>query len=120
MNHMTIGEKCMMEGNRDETIRILEARIRDMDENARSVQTMKKALEKLLSLLHEADAAKNYMDFVQEDTIMELTKFLPLEKHHLKGEQKNEYFKGNGRKRKLCQNHAFATLHGDRIPVRRG
>lgn len=80
--------KCMMEGNRDETILILEARIHDMDENVRSVQTMKKALEKLLSLLHEADAAKNYMDFVQEDTIVELTKFLPLEKHHLKEEPK--------------------------------
>lgn len=80
--------KCMMEGNRDETILILETRIHDMDENVRSVQTMKKALEKLLSLLHKADAAKNHMDFVQEDTIVELTKFLPLEKHHLKGEQK--------------------------------
>lgn len=80
--------RCMMEGNKEEAIRILEARIRDMNENVKTVHAMKKALEKLLELLYEDASDENYMDFVQEDTIVELTEFLPLEKHHLKGERK--------------------------------
>lgn len=80
--------RCMMDGNKEEAIRILEARIRDMNENLKTVHAMKKALEKLLELLYEDASDENYMDFVQEDTIVELTEFLPLEKHHLKGERK--------------------------------
>lgn len=80
--------RCMMDGNKEEAIRILEARIRDMNENVKTVYAMKKALEKLLELLYEDASDENYMDFVQEDTIVELTEFLPLEKHHLKGERK--------------------------------
>lgn len=80
--------RCMMDGNKEEAIRILEARIRDMNENVKTVHAMKKALEKLLELLYEDASDENYMDFVQEDTIVELTEFLPLEKHHLKGERK--------------------------------
>lgn len=80
--------RCMMEGNKEEAIRILEARIRDMNENVKTVHAMKKALEKLLELLYEDASDENYMDFMQEDTIVELTEFLPLEKHHLKGERK--------------------------------
>lgn len=80
--------RCMMEGNKEEAIRILEARIRDMNENVKTVHAMKKALEKLLELLYEDASDENYLDFVQEDTIVELTEFLPLEKHHLKGERK--------------------------------
>lgn len=80
--------RCMMEGNKEEAIRILEVRIRDMNENVKTVHAMKKALEKLLELLYEDASDENYMDFVHEDTIVELTEFLPLEKHHLKGEQK--------------------------------
>ncbi|MDE7248724.1 MAG: effector binding domain-containing protein [Lachnospiraceae bacterium] len=80
--------RCMMEGNKEEAIRILEARIRDMNENVKTVHAMKKALEKLLELLYEDASDENYMDFVKEDTIVELTEFLPLEKHHLKGERK--------------------------------
>ncbi len=80
--------RCMMEGNKEEAIRILEVRIRDMNENVKTVHAMKKALEKLLELLYEDASDENYMDFVHEDTIVELTEFLPLEKHHLKGERK--------------------------------
>lgn len=80
--------RCMMDGNKEEAIRILEARIRDMNGNVKTVHAMKKALEKLLELLYEDASDENYMDFVQEDTIVELTEFLPLEKHHLKGERK--------------------------------
>lgn len=80
--------RCMMDGNKEEAIRILEARIRDMNENVKTVHAMKKALEKLLELLYEDASDENYMDLVQEDTIVELTEFLPLEKHHLKGERK--------------------------------
>ncbi len=80
--------RCMMEGSKEEAIRILEARIRDMNENVKTVHAMKKALEKLLELLYEDASDDNYMDFVQEGTIVELTEFLPLEKHHLKGERK--------------------------------
>lgn len=80
--------RCMMDGNKEEAIHILEARIRDMDESAMTIHAMKKALEKLLELLHEDASDENYMDFVQEDAIVELTEFLPLEKHHLKGEKK--------------------------------
>lgn len=80
--------RCMMEGNRDEAIRILEARIHDMDDNIISVHAMKQALEKLLELLHENASDQDYMDLVHEDTIVELTEFLPLEKHHLKGDAK--------------------------------
>ena len=80
--------RCMMDGNKEEAIRILETRIRDMNENVKTVHAMKKALEKLLELLYEDASDENYMDFVQKDTIVELTEFLPLEKHHLKGERK--------------------------------
>lgn len=80
--------RCMMDGNKAEAVRILEAQIRNMNENAATVHAMKKALEKLLELLCEDASDKNYMDLVQEDTIVELTEFLPLEKHHLKGERK--------------------------------
>lgn len=80
--------RCMMNGNKEEAIRILETRIRDMNESTISIHTMKKGVERLLKLLREDTSDKNYMDFVQENTIVELTEFLPLEKHHLKEEQK--------------------------------
>ncbi|MDE6622260.1 MAG: effector binding domain-containing protein [Lachnospiraceae bacterium] len=78
--------QTMMDGNKEETIRILETRIHEMNETVTSVQTIRKALEKLLELLCEDDSDKNYMDIVQEDAIVELTEFLPLRKHHVKGE----------------------------------
>ncbi len=80
--------RCMMNGNKEEAVRILETRIRDMDESAASIRTMKEVLEKLLKMLCEDASDKNYMDFVQENTIVELTQFLPLERHHLKEEHK--------------------------------
>ncbi len=80
--------RCMMNGNKEEAVRILETRIRDMDESAASIRTMKEVLEKLLKMLCEDTSDKSYMDFVQENTIVELTQFLPLERHHLKEEHK--------------------------------
>lgn len=80
--------RCMMDGNREDAVRILETQIQNMNENIISVQVMKKALERLLELLREDSSDKNYMDFVQENTIVELTNFLPLEKYQLKEERK--------------------------------
>ena len=79
---------CMMTGSRDEAIRILEARIHDINESARSVGVIKTALERLLELLCEDVSARSYMDCMQEASVVALTEFLPLEKHHLKEEQK--------------------------------
>lgn len=76
----------MIDGNREEAICILEARIHAMDENAMSICTMKRVMEKLLKLLRDNASETNYMDLIQENAIVELTKFLPLEKHHLKEE----------------------------------
>lgn len=80
--------QLMMDGDREETIRILETRIYEMNETVTSVQTIKKALEKLLELLCEDGSDKNAMDIVREDAIVKLTEFLPLKKHHVKGEPK--------------------------------
>lgn len=77
----------MMEGNREDSICILEKRLQALDENAISIQTIKKGVEILLKMLRENTSEKNNMELVQENTIVELTKFLPLEKHHLKEEQ---------------------------------
>lgn len=77
--------QLMMEGDREETIRILETRIHEMNETVTSVQTIKKALEKLLELLCEDVSDKHDMDIVREDAIVKLTEFLPLKKHHVKG-----------------------------------
>lgn len=80
--------RCMMNGSREDAIHILEARIHDMNQSAVSIQAMKKGLERLLELLHADHSEKNHMDCVQENTIVELIAFLPLEKHHLKEELK--------------------------------
>lgn len=78
----------MMNGNKKDAIQILKAQIHAMDENALSINTIKKGLEKLLTLLSEDTSNKNYMDCIQENTIVELTECLPLEKHHLKEKSK--------------------------------
>lgn len=80
--------RSMMDGNKEDTIRILETRIHDMNETVTSVQTIKKTLEKLLELLREDASDNNYMDIVQEDAVVELTELLPLKKHHVEGEPK--------------------------------
>lgn len=71
--------------NRDkaETVRILKAQIQNMDENEKTIQTMKKALERLLEILCEKPSEQNDWDFTQESSIVSLTEFLPMEKHHL-------------------------------------
>lgn len=78
--------RLMMSGNREEAIRILEERIRDMNENAAAIQNMKKGLELLLKLLREDSSGQNCMNLVQNHAIVELTEFLPLQKHQLKEE----------------------------------
>lgn len=80
--------RCLLEGDRAAAVRILESRLRDMEENTVLLGTMRRALERLLELFREQEPDTKDIDFVQEDTIVELTGFLPLEKHHLKEERK--------------------------------
>jgi len=80
--------RCMLEGSREEAICLLEKRIREMEEGASSIRTMIKGAERLLQMLRESTLEQQYMDLVQEKAIVELTKFLPPEKHHLKEEYK--------------------------------
>lgn len=80
--------RLMMSGNREAAICILQEQIRDMDESVRAVDTMKNALERLLVLLQEDISEGDYMELVQEETVVELAELLPLEKHHLKEERK--------------------------------
>jgi len=76
--------RCILYGTREEAICILEARLREMRENAKTVQAMKTAVECLLRLLREDTAGKPAAALVQEPPIVEAIQFLPLEKHHLK------------------------------------
>jgi len=78
----------MMEGSREEAVCLLEERIREMKENASSIRAMIKGADRLLQMLRESTSEQQYMDLVQENAIVALTKFLPLEKHHLKEERK--------------------------------
>lgn len=80
--------QCILDGNKEEAIRILETRLYEMNQSVMSIQITKKILERLLELFREDSSDKSYMDFVQENMIMELSELLPLEKHHLKEEQK--------------------------------
>lgn len=80
--------QLMMDKDKKEAIHILETRIHEMDETVTSVQTIKKALEKLLELLCDEDSDINDMDIVREDAIVKMTEFLPLKKHQVKGEAK--------------------------------
>ncbi|MDE5802281.1 MAG: effector binding domain-containing protein [Lachnospiraceae bacterium] len=79
--------KSMMDGNRVNALHILQEQIQDMDENVKSVSTMKRALEKLLWLLQENTETGNYMELVQTPAVAELAELLPLEKHHFKEER---------------------------------
>lgn len=78
----------MMEGSKEDAVHILEAHIRDMNENAKSIQTMKSALERLLELFRQDVSRENYMDLVQETSIVKSLESLTPEKHHLKEERK--------------------------------
>lgn len=78
----------MMDGDKDEALRILDEQIRNMDESVTSVTTMKKALERLREILSAESHNSGYMELIQDHTITELTKLLPLEKHHFKEESK--------------------------------
>lgn len=74
----------MMRGSKEEAIRILETHIREMNDHEAAFRRMKHALETLLKLLREGPSGQNYMELVQEDMIVEVTKLLPLTKHQLK------------------------------------
>ena len=76
----------MMEGTREDAVRILEARLRDMDESVEAVQTMRRALDRLLELLREKKA--DPMDTLDDPEAAELVRLLPMEKHQLKEEKK--------------------------------
>lgn len=77
----------MMNGPREEAVRVLEERIRGADESAAAMRTIKRGLERLLELLREGPAGGNGLDLVRESALAELTGSLPLEKHRLKEEQ---------------------------------
>ncbi|MBD5478128.1 MAG: MerR family transcriptional regulator [Lachnospiraceae bacterium] len=79
--------KSMMNSNRVNALHILQEQIQDMDENVKSVSTMKSALEKLLWLLQENTETGNYMELVQTPAVADLAELLPLEKHHFKEER---------------------------------
>lgn len=80
--------RVMMDGSKDEAIRILEARISEISESGQSIQIIKNGLERLLALFREDASDKSHMDFVRENTLVELTELLPLGKNHLKKERK--------------------------------
>lgn len=71
----------IMDGSREEALQILNEQIRDMEESGKAIDTMKLALEKLRELFQEETLTETYMDFAKEQTIVELTELLPLEKH---------------------------------------
>lgn len=85
--------RCILEGDRTAAVRILEDRLRDMEESTALLDNMKRALERLLELFRDEFTDGNYPDFVKEDTIVELTQLLPLEKHHLKEARKMDHAK---------------------------
>lgn len=78
--------RAMMEGTREDAVHILEERLRDMDESAETVQTMRAALNRLLELLREEDG--DPMDALSGSEAAEMVRLLPMEKHQLKEEKK--------------------------------
>lgn len=80
--------RCILNGDREKTIQILKTQINGMDESVKSIQTIKEVLEKLLELFYKDTTNKNCLDGVQENSVMKLLEFLPLERYCLKEKQK--------------------------------
>ena len=75
----------MMEGTREDAIRILEERLRDVDEGAETVRTMREALFRLLELLRTEEG--DPMEALDDPEAERLVRLLPMEKHQLKEEK---------------------------------
>lgn len=75
----------MLDGAREDAIRILEERLRDMDGSVETVQTMRRALARVLELLRETeDDPGRLLDDPEAAALMQL---LPVERHQLKEEK---------------------------------
>lgn len=75
----------MLDGTREDAIRILEERLRDMDGSVETVQTMRRALTRVLELLRETeDDPDRLLDGPEAAALMQL---LPVERHQLKEEK---------------------------------
>ena len=75
----------MLEGTREDAVRILEERLRDMDGSVETVQTMRRALARVLELLRETDGdPAELLDDTEAAALMQL---LPMERHQLKEEK---------------------------------
>lgn len=77
----------IMEGSREEAVRLLKADIAEREESAAAMDVMKRALERLLEWL-ETEPEAGPVNFVQDDALIELTEPLPLKKHSLREEKR--------------------------------
>ncbi len=93
----------MLEGDREQAIRILEDQIRDVRQSAASVKQIRDALEKLLELLQRETFAENHLDTISEAELLKMTEFLPLEKYHLKEERGMEQMKETDRMQEMVK-----------------
>lgn len=75
----------ILEGSREDAVRILEERLRDMDSSAEAVQAMRRALERVLELLRETDGGPAAL--LDGPKAAELIQLLPVERHQLKEEK---------------------------------
>lgn len=74
----------MMDGAREDAVRILEERLRDVDGSAEAVEAMRGALVRLLALLRAEEGEP--LDALDGPEAEGLVRLLPMEKHHLKEE----------------------------------
>lgn len=75
----------MMEGTREDAVRVLEERLRNMNESVKAVQTMHRALERVLELLRETDS--DPAELLDDSEAAALMQMLPIERHQLKEEK---------------------------------
>lgn len=75
----------MMDGTREDAVRVLEERLRDVDGSAEAVQSMRGALLRLLELLRAEEG--DPMDALDGPEAESLVRMLPMEKHQLKEEK---------------------------------
>ena len=77
----------MIDGDKEESIRILQAHIRDIDDGEAALRAMKKGLEGLLRLLCEDATGQSPTELMRESMVEEWTETLPLKKHQFKEEK---------------------------------
>ena len=78
----------ILDGSREDAIRILEERLRDFEENVEGVLVMREALVRLLELLREDDwGPAEALGSPEAESLVRLAQSLPQEKHQLKEEK---------------------------------